>query len=81
MLPWWIYVGNVDESKKLNSQGKGFLMLIIQLTLNSASLSRNEVVYVLPYLIRGANFGITKNCKHLGVRKLSDEDKKQLTNN
>ena len=50
-------------------------MLIIQLTLNSVSLSRNEVVYALPYLIRGANFGITKNCKHLGVRKLSDEVK------
>ena len=73
-------VGNFDERKKLNSQGKGFLMPIIQLTPKSVSLSRNEVVYALPYLTRGANFGITKNCKHLGVRKLSDEDKKQLNN-
>ena len=73
-------VGNFDERKKLNSQGKGFLMPIIQLTPKSVSLSRNEVVYAPPYLTRGANFGITKNCKHLGVRKLSDEDKKQLNN-
>ena len=29
---------------------------------------------------RGANFGITKNCQHLGTRKLSHEDKKQLKN-
>ena len=70
-------VGNFDERKKLNSQGKGFLMLIIQLTSNSVSLSRNEVFYAPPYLTRGANFNITKNCQHLGMRKLSDKDKKQ----
>ena len=73
-------VGNFDERKKLNSQGKGFLMPVIQLTPDSVSLSRNEVFYTLPYLTRGANFGITKNCQHLGTRKLSHEDKKQLKN-
>ena len=71
-------VGNFDERKKLNSQGKGFLMPIIQLTPNSVSLSRNEVFYALLYLTWGANFCITKNCQHSHTRKLSDEDKKQL---
>ena len=55
-------------------------MPVIQLTPNSVSLSRNEVFYALPYLTRGENFGITKNCQHLGTRKLSDEDKKQRKN-
>ena len=73
-------VGNFDEGKKLNSQGKIFLMLTIQLTPNSVSLSRNKVFYTLPYLTIGVNFGITKNCQHLGTRKLSDKDKKQLKN-
>ena len=63
-------VGNFDERKKLNSQGKGFLMPIIQLTPNSVSLSRNEVFYAPLYLTRGANFGIRKNCQHLGTCKL-----------
>ena len=49
-------VENFDERKKLNSQGKGFLMPIIQLTPNSVSLSRNKVFYALPYLTRGENF-------------------------
>ena len=53
-------VGNFDERRKLNSQGKGFLMPIIQLTPNSVSLSRNEVFYAPPYLTRGTNFGRTK---------------------
>ena len=52
-------------------------MPIIQVTPNSVSLSRNEVFYALPYLTRGENFCITKNCQHLGTRKLSDEDRKQ----
>ena len=55
-------------------------MLIVQLTPNGVSLSRNEVFYAPPYLTRGANFNITKNCQHLGMRKLSDKDKKQLKN-
>ena len=53
-------VGNVDERKKLNSQGKGLLMPIIQLTPNSVSLSRNGVFYAPPYLTRGAKFGRAK---------------------
>ena len=52
-------------------------MLIIQLKSNSVSLSRNEVFYAPPYLTRGANFNITKNSQHLGMRKLSGKDKKQ----
>ena len=55
-------------------------MLIVQLTPNGISLSRNEVFYAPPYLTRGANFNITKNCQHLGMCKLSDKDKKQLKN-
>ena len=55
-------VGNFEERKKLNSKGKGFLMPIVQLALNSASTSRNEYFYAPPYLTSGMNFGITKNC-------------------
>ena len=73
-------VGNIKERKKLNSQRKGFLMLIVQLMLNSVSISRNEHFYTPPYLTRGMNFGITKNCQYLGVRQLNDDDLNQLRN-
>ena len=73
-------VGNFEERKKLNSQRKGFLMLIVQLTLNSVSISRNEHFYTPPYLTRGMNFGITKNCQYLGARQLNDDDLNQLRN-
>ena len=72
-------VGNFEKRKKLNLQGKGFLMLIVQLTPNSVFISRNEYFYAPPYLNRGLNFGITKNCQHLGVRQLND-NLKQLRN-
>ena len=45
-------VGNFEERKKLNSQGKGFLIPIVQLTPNSVSISRNEYFYTSPYLTR-----------------------------
>ena len=55
-------------------------MLIVQLTLNSVSISRNEHFYTPPYLTRGMNFGITKNCQYLGARQLNDDDLNQLRN-
>ena len=45
--------GNFEERKKLNSQGKGFLMPIIQMTRNSVSIARNELIYAPPYETRG----------------------------
>ena len=71
-------VGNFEERKKLNSQGKGFLMPIVQLMPNSVSLSRNEYFSIPPYETRGMNFGITQNCQRLGVRQLNDHDLNQL---
>ena len=55
-------------------------MLIVQLTSTSVSISRNEYFYAPPYLTRGLNFGITKNCQYLGVRQLNDHNLNQLRN-
>ena len=71
-------VGNFEKRKNLNFQGKGFLLLIVQLTPNSVFISRNEYFYAQPYLNRGLNIGI-KNCQHLGVHQLND-NLKQLRN-
>ena len=46
-------VGNFEERKKLNSQGKGFIMSIVQLMPNSVSLSRNE--YFFAHLMKLEN--------------------------
>ena len=54
-------------SWKLNEKGKGYLMLIIQSTPNSFSLTRNEAFYAPPFLTRGKGFGIIGECHLLGT--------------
>ena len=55
-------------------------MPIVQLTPDSVSISRSEYFYALPYLNRGLNFGVTKNCQHLGTRQLNGDDLNQFRN-